>query len=147
MAYISLLDLVTSEIVGPSSSHTAGVMKIGLKVHSKVKDIKAIKIVLYNSLADTGDAHMTKSALVAGLLGFEETDPKIPFSFEFAYKKGIKIEWHHHINENYHPNTVFLAVTNKENITRYFRGSSVGGGRIKFNEVASLWQSTYLEIL
>lgn len=145
MPYISLLDLVTSEIVGPSSSHTAGVMNIGLKVHNKVKEIKAVKIVLYNSLADTGDAHMTKSALVAGLLGFKETDPKIPFSFEYAYNQGIKIEWHHYVNEKYHPNTVFLAVTNKANITRFFRGTSIGGGRIKFNEVASLWQSIYLK--
>lgn len=138
MAYISLLDLVTSEIVGPSSSHTAGVLKIGLKVYTKVKDIRKVKIVLYNSLADTGDAHMTKSALVAGLLGFKETDPKIPFSFEYAYNQGIKIEWHHCINEKYHPNTVFLAVTNNNNKTRFFRGTSVGGGRIKLNEVASL---------
>lgn len=145
MPYISLLDLVTSEIVGPSSSHTAGVMKIGLKVHNKIKDIKTVKIVLYNSLADTGDAHMTKSALVAGLLGFKETDPKIPFSFEYAYNRGIKIEWHHHINEKYHPNTVFLAVTNKSNKTRFFKGMSIGGGRIKFNEVASLWLNTFLE--
>jgi len=138
MPYISLLDLVTSEIVGPSSSHTAGVMKIGLKVYSKVPEIKSIKIVLYNSLADTGDAHMTKSALVAGILGFKETDPRIPFSFEYAHDKNIKIEWHHCINEKYHPNTVFLAVTNKSSKTRFFKGTSIGGGRIKFNEVASL---------
>jgi L-serine dehydratase len=135
---ISLLDLVTSEIVGPSSSHTAGAMRLGLKVYQRVKDIDSVKIILYNSLADTGDAHMTKSALVAGLLGFKETDPRIPFSFEYAQDKNIKIEWHHVINENYHPNTVFFAITDKQNKKRYFTGTSVGGGRIKFKEVASL---------
>lgn len=36
------------------------------------------------------------------------------------------------------PNTVFLAVTNKKDVTKYFRGTSIGGGRIKFKEVASL---------
>lgn len=132
---ISLLDLVTSEIVGPSSSHTAGAMRIGLKIYSKVEDIESVKIVLYNSLADTGDAHMTKSALVAGLLGFEQTDPKIPFSFEYAEKKGIKIEWHHTLNDRLHPNTAFFAVNGKNSRTRYFTGISVGGGRIRFNEL------------
>jgi len=138
---ISLLDLVTSEIVGPSSSHTAGAMRIGLNVYKKVKDISKVKIILYNSLADTGDAHMTKSALVAGLLGFKETDPRIPFSFEYAENLGIKIEWHHNINEKYHPNTVFFAVTDKNQKIKYFSGTSIGGGRIKFKEVASLWQN------
>jgi L-serine dehydratase len=129
---ISPLDLVTFEIVGPSSSHTAGVMRIGKKIFETVKIIKRVKIILYNSLADTGDAHMTKSALVAGLLGFKDDDPRIPFSFGYAEKNNIIIKWQHRRDHNMHPNTLHAEVEDLDGKIHEFTGISVGGGRIKF---------------
>jgi L-serine dehydratase len=129
----SPLDLVTSEIVGPSSSHTTGVMRIGQKIKQKVPHFTKIKIVLYNSLADTGDAHMTKSALVAGLLGWKEQDARIPFSFKYAEEQGLKIIWAHKRDEAQHPNTLFAEI--KNDTIKTFQGISIGGGRIKFKEV------------
>jgi L-serine dehydratase len=132
---ISPLELVTSEIVGPSSSHTAGVMKIGKRIKENVKWIAKAKIILYNSLADTGDAHMTKSALVAGLLGWKDNDPRIPFSFQYAEKASLKVSWVHKRDESMHPNTLIAEILNDKNKFFQFKGISIGGGRFKFSKL------------
>jgi len=130
---VSPLDLVSSEIVGPSSSHTAGVMRIGRSIKESVGWIAKAHITLCNSLADTGDAHMTKSALVAGLLGWKDNDPRIPFSFSHAEKVNLKTVWVHKRDETLHPNTLFAEVIDDKGKLHHFKGVSVGGGRFKVN--------------
>jgi L-serine dehydratase len=132
---LSPLDLVTSAIVGPSSSHTAGVMRIGRKIREKSGELKKVKIILYNSLADTGDAHMTNSALVAGLLGWPDDDPRIPFSFGYAEEQGLKISWAHRRDDTMHPNTLIAEVADANGKEHCFKGVSVGGGRFTFVSV------------
>lgn len=129
----SPLDLVTSEIVGPSSSHTTGVMRIGMNIREKTGPITLAKITLYNSLADTGDAHMTRAALIAGLLGWNEEDPRIPFSFSYTEEARLKIKWSNKRDEEKHPNTVLVDTEGKTN--RSFIGVSVGGGRYTLKEI------------
>ncbi len=132
---VSPLELVTSEIVGPSSSHTAGVMRIGRAIAIKTKPIGTIKILLYNSLADTGDAHMTKSALVAGLLGWQDDDPRIPFSFRYAEDQGLTIKWSHKRDETTHPNTLTITLIDNHGIPQTYKGISLGGGRYKITHL------------
>jgi L-serine dehydratase len=127
----SPLELVTSEIVGPSSSHTAGVMRIGRTITQKTKPFGPIKITLYNSLADTGDAHMTKSALVAGLLGWTDSDPRIPFSFRYAEDQGLQIKWSHKRDPTMHPNTLLATIQDTHGKLHHYKGVSLGGGRYK----------------
>jgi L-serine dehydratase len=134
----SPLDLVTSAIVGPSSSHTAGVMRIGRKIRESVVALARIKITLYNSLADTGDAHMTNSALVAGLMGWPDDDPRIPFSFGYAEEEGLKITWAHKRDESVHPNTLIAEVVDANGKEHCFKGVSVGGGRFTFVSVKKI---------
>ncbi len=130
---ISPLDLVTSEIVGPSSSHTAGVMRIGRTIAEKSGKFSRVKITLFNSLADTGDAHMTKSALVAGLLRWNDDDPRIPFSFRYAEESHLKIIWAHKRDESIHPNTLHAIVSCAP--PKSFKGISLGGGRFKVSSL------------
>ena len=127
----SPLELVTSEIVGPSSSHTAGVMRIGRTITQKTRPFGPIKITLYNSLADTGDAHMTKSALVAGLLGWDDSDPRIPFSFRYAEDAGLHIKWSHKRDPSQHPNTLTATIQDTHGLLHHYKGISLGGGRFK----------------
>ncbi len=133
---VSPLELVSSEIVGPSSSHTAGVMRIGRSIKESVGWITRAHITLCNSLADTGDAHMTKSALVAGLLGWKDNDPRIPFSFSHAEKVSLKTVWAHKRDETLHPNTLFAEVIDEKGKLHSFKGVSVGGGRFKVNAMS-----------
>ena len=69
--------------IGPSSSHTVGPMRIGVRFLSDAREAVVldraarVKISLHGSLALTGVGHGTDKASILGLLGFEpdKTDP------------------------------------------------------------------------
>ncbi len=69
--------------IGPSSSHTVGPMRIGVRFLEEaagagvLKDAARVKIDLHGSLALTGIGHGTDKAAMLGLMGFEpdKTDP------------------------------------------------------------------------
>ena len=74
--YYSLFD-VFSIGIGPSSSHTVGPMRAGLRFVKMLTDTNLlvkttrVQVVLYGSLALTGVGHGTPNAVVYGLLGLE----------------------------------------------------------------------------
>lgn len=57
-------------MVGPSSSHTAGAVRIGLVLRAILGGpLRQAEIALHGSFAATGHGHATDHALVAGLMG------------------------------------------------------------------------------
>ena len=67
---MNLFDIVGPVMVGPSSSHTAGAVRIGqVSRHLLGESVKEAKILLHGSFLATGKGHGTDKALVAGLLG------------------------------------------------------------------------------
>ncbi|CDE46792.1 l-serine dehydratase iron-sulfur-dependent beta subunit [Clostridium sp. CAG:411] len=68
---MALLDIIGPIMVGPSSSHTAGAVRIGQMTRKLLND-RPVKgeILLHGSFATTGKGHGTDKALVAGILGF-----------------------------------------------------------------------------
>lgn len=99
-------------MIGPSSSHTAGAVRIGKIVHSIFGEKPTeVNFHLYQSFAKTYRGHGTDLALVAGILGMETDDARIPQSLELADEAGIKIFWHIHKNEKAdHPNTAMISI-------------------------------------
>lgn len=86
-----LFDILGPIMVGPSSSHTAGAVKMGYVAQKLLGDVPArAEITLYGSFAQTGRGHGTDRALVAGLLGMQPDDLRIPNSFSLAQKAGRK---------------------------------------------------------
>ena len=84
---MNLFDILGPIMVGPSSSHTAGAVRIGLISRQLLgRKPKTARIYLHGSFAATGHGHGTDCALVAGLLGMSEDDPRIPESYEAAKK-------------------------------------------------------------
>ena len=74
----SILDIISPIMAGPSSSHTAGAVRIGLLIRNIfAQEIKRVKIILYNSYAQTGTGHGTDKGIIAGLLGFSVDSTKI----------------------------------------------------------------------
>ena len=67
---LDIFDILGPVMVGPSSSHTAGAVRIGRMARTLLggEPVRA-KIGLYGSFAETGQGHGTDKALVAGLLG------------------------------------------------------------------------------
>ena len=79
-------------MIGPSSSHTAGAVRIGKIVSSIFDDTPTeVEFQLFNSFAKTYRGHGTDLALVAGILGMDTDNPEIPNSLEIAHKRGIKM--------------------------------------------------------
>lgn len=63
---MNIFDIVGPVMVGPSSSHTAGAVKIGYVARKLMgEEIVDAQILLYGSFLATGNGHGTKYAIVA----------------------------------------------------------------------------------
>jgi len=131
LRFQSVFDIIGPVMIGPSSSHTAGAVRIGKIVSSIFDDTPTeVEFQLFNSFAKTYRGHGTDLALVAGILGMDTDDPEIPNSLEIAHKRGIKIVWTIQKDSNApHPNTTKITVKN-ERKTISVTGISIGGGNI-----------------
>ncbi len=133
MKEISVFDVIGPNMIGPSSSHTAGALRIGLVAKKMVgDDIKKVKFVLYGSFAKTYKGHGTDKALVAGMLGMETEDTRIKEAFKYAKEAGLNFSFELSDEElEEHPNIVEIIVTHNNNKTTSVMGASTGGGNIQ----------------
>ena len=136
LRFQSVFDIIGPVMIGPSSSHTAGAVRIGKIVSSIFDDTPTeVEFQLFNSFAKTYRGHGTDLALVAGILGMDTDDPEIPNSLEIAHKRGIKIVWTIQKDSNApHPNTTKITVKNDRK-TISVTGISIGGGNIQVTEL------------
>lgn len=136
----SVFDIVGPNMIGPSSSHTAGAARLG-KIASKIagKPVKEVKFLLHGSFAETYKGHGTDKALVGGILGFQPDDARIKNSFELAAEQGVKFEFiKSDLGDNVHPNTVKMLMTLEDGSESNVMGASIGGGNIKLTEMDGL---------
>jgi L-serine dehydratase len=111
---MNLFDIMGPIMVGPSSSHTAGAVRIGLITRKLLGEpVLDAEMLLHGSFAATGEGHGTDRALVAGLLGMKPDNVKIPASFEIAKQKGMKFTMGTVVLRGVHPNTAMLRVREK----------------------------------
>lgn len=72
---MNIFDVIGPVMVGPSSSHTAGAVRIGYVARQLLgEEVREAKILLYGSFLATGKGHGTDKALTAGLLGMQTDD-------------------------------------------------------------------------
>lgn len=132
----SVFDMIGPVMIGPSSSHTAGVVKIGKVTHRLLGGTPEFaRITFYNSFARTYEGHGSDRAILAGLMGFATDDTKIKNSFDYTKERGFTYEFKSVGNANtLHPNTVKIECNrNEEKIVVI--GESRGGGVIRIVEV------------
>ncbi|WOC33604.1 MULTISPECIES: L-serine ammonia-lyase, iron-sulfur-dependent subunit beta [Caproicibacterium] len=129
---MKLFDILGPVMIGPSSSHTAGAVKIGL-VTRRLLGIapKKADIKLHGSFASTGAGHGTDRAIVAGLLGMHPDDERIPNSFAVAKEQGLTFSFETVNLRGAHPNTAVLTVASGDGRTLEIEAASLGGGRIR----------------
>ena len=136
---MNLFDIVGPVMVGPSSSHTAGAVKIGYVARKLMgQPIVKAKILLYGSFLATGKGHGTGFALVAGLLGMQPDDDRIPHSIEIAEKEGMEIQFGEADLQEAHPNSAQLILTGESGRQLEVIGESVGGSRINIASIDGL---------
>lgn len=133
---LDIFDILGPVMVGPSSSHTAGAVRLGGMARALLggQPVKA-DIALHGSFAETGRGHGTDRALVAGLLGMRPDNLEIPRSFEIAKEKGMEFAIHPVQLRDAHPNTAVIKVTDAEGKELTVQGVSIGGGRIRVDKI------------
>ena len=136
---MNMLDIIGPVMVGPSSSHTAGAVKIGYISRKLMgEEITVAKIHLYGSFLATGKGHGTDKALVAGLLGLYVDDIRIPQSFELAHECGMEFVVDGIELIDAHPNSVKLELTGKSGRELEIVAASIGGGQVQICEINGL---------
>ena len=133
---MDIFEIIGPIMVGPSSSHTAGAVRIGLVARKLLArpPIRA-ELLLHGSFAATGRGHGTDRALVAGLLGFEPDDTRIPDSFAYAEEAGLDFRFDTVQLRDAHPNSVLLRLwAEPDGAPMEVVGASIGGGRIEIRE-------------
>lgn len=136
---MNITDIIGPVMVGPSSSHTAGAVRIGL-ISGKLlgEAVKDAKIYMHGSFAATGKGHGTDRALMAGLLGMEVDDGRIPRSFEIAKEEGVSFSFGEIELLDAHPNSVKLELTGVSGKQLEIIAASTGGGQIRICEIDGL---------
>lgn len=133
---MDIFDILGPVMVGPSSSHTAGAVRIGLMARALLgtEPVRA-NIHLHGSFAETGLGHGTDKALVAGLLGMQPDDLRIPNSFAIAKQAGFAFHFDTRELRDAHPNTAMICVYDKDEKRLEIQASSLGGGRIMVDKL------------
>ena len=134
----SIFDMIGPVMIGPSSSHTAGVVRIA---SAAIRILGALPthatVTFYNSFARTYEGHGSDRAIVGGLLGFATDDERIRESLDHAQAAGLDYKFQSVGNAStMHPNTIKLQLRDERTGHQVeVVGQSRGGGVIRIVEV------------
>lgn len=120
-------------MIGPSSSHTAGAVRIGLVArHLLGGAIATARIGLHGSFAATGGGHATDRGMVAGLLGWAPDDERLKDSLQVAAELGMRVEFREEdLGGTAHPNSALLELVAGDGASLLLQAASTGGGSIE----------------
>lgn len=135
MKYRSVFDIIGPVMVGPSSSHTAGPVRIG-QIARRLFDAQPEEIVvrLYGSFAETYKGHASDVAVVGGILNYETDDPRIPDSLVRAMELGIKVSFVKEESIPEHPNTMEITLIRGDDKLD-IAAISIGGGVVRITRL------------
>lgn len=136
MDNFSAFDVIGPVMIGPSSSHTAGAVRIGNLAREIVDNkLKDVKVYFHGSFKETYQGHGTDKAIIGGLLGLKTDNSKIKDSFKLAAEAGFSFEFLAADLDDVHPNTMKLEITDQNGVTTTIVASSIGGGNILVTEL------------
>ncbi len=133
---MDVFDIIGPIMIGPSSSHTAGAVRIG-KYAASLLSGNVIKADIYfsGSFAKTYKGHGTDKAIIGGILNMDTDDTKIRESIDIAKKRGLEFAFHETEIEDAHPNTVLIALYSENGEKISVQGASIGGGNIIITKI------------
>jgi L-serine dehydratase len=136
----SVFEVIGPIMIGPSSSHTAAAVRIGLISRAILgESVQKAIIQLHGSYALTGKGHGTDKALIAGLLGLDTDDERIKSALQIAKDIGMKSKIQKvDLGDEYPPNTVRLLIEGPTQSHFEITAVSVGGGNIGVTEINGL---------
>ncbi|MDE6973471.1 MAG: L-serine ammonia-lyase, iron-sulfur-dependent subunit beta [Lachnospiraceae bacterium] len=137
---MDVFSIVGPVMIGPSSSHTAGAVRLGNIAEALLGKVPTeAEIVLYGSFAQTFRGHGTDKAILSGIMGFGIDDERLKDSFKEAEKIGLNYHFKACIQaDGRHPNTAHITLKDEEGRVVEMEGASVGGGNILITQVNGL---------
>lgn len=132
-----VFDMIGPVMIGPSSSHTAGVVRIGRTIRRLLEGAPVrAEVTFYNSFARTFEGHGSDRAIVAGLMDFKTDDTRIRQALELAAQTGFAVTFKGIPNAStMHPNTLKLVVEDGSGKKVEVVAESLGGGVINIAEI------------
>lgn len=135
MRFKDVFAIIGPAMIGPSSSHTAGAVRLGRVARQLLGEApKRAEIVFYGSFADTYRGHGTDLAVVGGLMDWATDDPRIAESLRLAGEAGIEVAIRTGKQAAVHPNTARIDLAGERRSCRIM-GASIGGGNIEVHSV------------
>lgn len=132
----SAFDIIGPIMIGPSSSHTAGAVRLGLMARAILaEDVKSADIKLHGSFAQTYKGHGTDRALIAGIMGFKPDDERIRDALQIATENNIMYSFEKVNLEDAHPNTAVINLVGTSGRKISLQGASIGGGNILISHI------------
>ncbi len=132
----TLFDVIGPVMIGPSSSHTAGAVRIGLLAGKIFGEIpQKVSFKLYNSFAKTGRGHGTDKGLLGGVLGMDVDSESIKKSFDIANKLNVEYNFEYLEDYNRHPNSVDIILQGKNIEKMKISGISKGAGEVAVTKI------------
>ncbi len=135
----SILDNVLGPItLGPSSSHMSGPVRLGRLTREILPFEPRQAEITFNaggSFAGTYRGHHTDCALIAGLLGWDTDDPRIPLALEQARASGMEVTVAVGNLPTDHPNAVRFRAKGRSGESGEVMGTSEGGGAIRVSSI------------
>ncbi|RDU24992.1 L-serine ammonia-lyase, iron-sulfur-dependent subunit beta [Anaerosacchariphilus polymeriproducens] len=133
---MDIFDIIGPVMIGPSSSHTAGAVRIGRIAYKLLNELPIrAEIGLCGSFAQTYKGHGTDKALLAGIMNMHTDDIRIRNAQEVAKSMGIQYHLYTTQIKGAHPNTVEIYLVGKSGNECRMQGASVGGGNIEIRSV------------
>lgn len=131
----TLFDIISPVMIGPSSSHTAGAVRLGLLARNIYnKKPEKVTFKLYNSYASTGRGHGTDKGLLAGVLGLNVDDRRIKDIFNSQISNEINFSFEYAQDFSKHPNAVDILFEGKEG-KMFLSGDSIGAGEVRITRI------------
>ncbi|WP_026653642.1 L-serine ammonia-lyase, iron-sulfur-dependent subunit beta [Butyrivibrio proteoclasticus] len=134
---MNVFDIIGPVMIGPSSSHTAGAVRLGRVVNKLIDDrkLKRVEITLSGSFAQTYKGHGTDRALMAGIMGYKSYSPEIRDALKIADKRGIEYSFNKENIKGAHPNTARIHYYLEDGSEGVMQGASIGGGNILVKQI------------
>lgn len=132
----SIFDMIGPIMIGPSSSHTGGVARIGRVARGLFgRQPEQAVVTFYNSFSRTYEGHGSDRAIIAGLLDMKTDDERLKNAFDFAVEANLKYTFKAVFNASaLHPNSIKVEMTAGERKMSVM-GVSRGGGLISIVEI------------
>ncbi len=135
---VSIFSVLGPVMIGPSSSHTAGAVKLARVARLiAAKPFEHVSFGLHGSFSETYRGHGTDKALVAGALGLHEDDERLVDAFSLAEQAGLTFAFYPLELNDVHENSVKITFFHTDGTKQEVVGSSIGGGQIIISRVGN----------